>query len=718
MKYCSVLPPQTMLLLLPLLLPPSLCSPLPSPHNEWDTIALNSMKYSQFRPELLSSDTRAEWINHYTLAFFIPSFPPIPGADFTTSLITQNRETNALYRKSPSLYGLVTAQEHDFMSGPQAAESADIHREEARILGEESHRGEVSSPLQEFLLSSVFAFPRSQRDNALLYHKVGSYLLSKLGRLGLFVSMHPFKFSFSGMKEKHAVSGVNVVGILPGLKWGTPEDKVIVVGAHWDTVSGSPGVADNGSGMVALLEIARLLIERPSVTRYSVILAAFDKEEEGCEGSRAFVRDFVIPVVIEKHGAQVQGMYNLDTILTLTPGPDTQDVPEVMERTDPGLAKEIREGGSRGDFVLTVSRATRKDSHLADVFAKHMVGYKVKHLTISALGQKMPPLSVMQEYIDLWRSDHVRFWYHTNVITNKTLTEAGVETQYSFPALLVTDGGYTRGHMRRCYHAPCDTADLTARGPHSSPFLAAVTEAILGSVLQLAKEEDVDEEETEEELFEEVGEGGGEQQESARAEVSQSEVLTVTGAHLGTGTNHKESPVGATSTVLSNRDIQTTNHSQEHKLSTNQSQEHKSSTNSDQVKLTLSLTTGGKIRGVKLGGELPGMEEETLEESTDITEEVNTNKSLLEDGGVQGGGNHYGHVDTQINVGSLHLAVNMESLLETDRGLGNRPDYLLFNMKPVTKELENIQSIIDSYYIGGEQAGRTSPMIVKMKADL
>ena len=31
-------------------------------------------------------------------------------------------------------------------------------------------------------------------------------------------------------------------------RWGTQEDRVLVVGAHWDTVPGSGGLDDNGSG--------------------------------------------------------------------------------------------------------------------------------------------------------------------------------------------------------------------------------------------------------------------------------------------------------------------------------------------------------------------------------------------------------------------------------------------------------------------------------------
>ena len=57
----------------------------------------------------------------------------------------------------------------------------------------------------------------------------------------------------------------------------------VVLSAHWDTVPSSPGTNDNGSGVVALLEIARIL--SGSKPKNSIIFAFFDKEEVGCEGS-------------------------------------------------------------------------------------------------------------------------------------------------------------------------------------------------------------------------------------------------------------------------------------------------------------------------------------------------------------------------------------------------------------------------------------------------
>ena len=78
----------------------------------------------------------------------------------------------------------------------------------------------------------------------------------------------------------------------------------VVVSAHWDTAHTSPGVNDNGSGVVALLEVARLLSNLP-VTN-TVIFAVLDKERAGGQGSKAFIRDFLCPLIVRQFRASVQ----------------------------------------------------------------------------------------------------------------------------------------------------------------------------------------------------------------------------------------------------------------------------------------------------------------------------------------------------------------------------------------------------------------------------
>lgn len=70
-------------------------------------------------------------------------------------------------------------------------------------------------------------------------------------------------------------------------------EDIIVIGAHYDTVANSAGVYDNASGVVALLQIAEILLENQDSLMYDVMLVFFGSEEyqEGyyLRGSSDFV---------------------------------------------------------------------------------------------------------------------------------------------------------------------------------------------------------------------------------------------------------------------------------------------------------------------------------------------------------------------------------------------------------------------------------------------
>jgi len=89
-------------------------------------------------------------------------------------------------------------------------------------------------------------------------------------------------FSFRG------ASGANVIGVL---RAAGPE--IVVVGAHHDTVAGSPGAYDDGGGIGVLIEAARALAQSRTRSR-TLLFVSFDGEEErrgdgGPPGSRTFV---------------------------------------------------------------------------------------------------------------------------------------------------------------------------------------------------------------------------------------------------------------------------------------------------------------------------------------------------------------------------------------------------------------------------------------------
>src|SRR5699024_2907365 len=71
----------------------------------------------------------------------------------------------------------------------------------------------------------------------------------------------------------------------------TPEDvenpEIIHVTAHYDSVPGSPGANDNGSGTSGLLEMARAL--KDIDTNKEIRFVAFGSEEIGLVGARYYV---------------------------------------------------------------------------------------------------------------------------------------------------------------------------------------------------------------------------------------------------------------------------------------------------------------------------------------------------------------------------------------------------------------------------------------------
>lgn len=97
--------------------------------------------------------------------------------------------------------------------------------------------------------------------------RAAAYIQETLAAEGYRVERQPFPLPGGG-------ESANVVA-LPDFDPAT--DRHLLVGAHYDTVVGSPGANDNASGVAVLLELARVLAARPA--RLPVVLVAFGAEE-------------------------------------------------------------------------------------------------------------------------------------------------------------------------------------------------------------------------------------------------------------------------------------------------------------------------------------------------------------------------------------------------------------------------------------------------------
>lgn len=101
---------------------------------------------------------------------------------------------------------------------------------------------------------------------------VAAWLLEQYDALGIAAVPHDYG------------TGTNIVATIPatGASAGT-----YVLGAHYDSVSGSPGANDNATGVALVMATARYLAELPCRS-HDVLVVAFDEEEIGLVGSAAY----------------------------------------------------------------------------------------------------------------------------------------------------------------------------------------------------------------------------------------------------------------------------------------------------------------------------------------------------------------------------------------------------------------------------------------------
>jgi Zn-dependent M28 family amino/carboxypeptidase len=109
-------------------------------------------------------------------------------------------------------------------------------------------------------------------------------------------------FSASYQVKRQTIRSKNVLGRLPGT---THPNETILYGAHWDHLGvGAPdargdsiynGAVDNGTGIAAVLELARLFAAGPRPQR-SIVFAFWTAEEKGLLGSEYYAANPVYPL--------------------------------------------------------------------------------------------------------------------------------------------------------------------------------------------------------------------------------------------------------------------------------------------------------------------------------------------------------------------------------------------------------------------------------------
>lgn len=194
----------------------------------------------------------------------------------------------------------------------------------------------------------------------------------------------------------------------------TKPQEIILIGAHYDTVAGSPGANDNASGIAALLELSRLFTT--AETKHTLRFVAFTNEEPpffswNQMGSTVYAKRS------KARHENIRLMISLEMLGSYSDKPGSQNYPLFFRYFYP----------DRANFIAMVSNwASRKELHqLVTTFKAHS-DFPVASL---ATFEFIPGVA--------W-SDHQSFW------------------REGYPAVMITDTAFYR---YEAYHTAKDTPE-------------------------------------------------------------------------------------------------------------------------------------------------------------------------------------------------------------------------------------------------------------------
>jgi Zn-dependent M28 family amino/carboxypeptidase len=291
-------------------------------------------------------------------------------------------------------------------------------------------------------LAAYFAQPREPYEHRAALDLARDHIIAELEGSGCAVETVPVSIDNliyatpDGTRygSYYTLSGRYTMDNIFGRKAGSnPDLAPVVVCAHYDTVNLSPGVDDNGSGCVGVLELARRL----AGARFErgIVFAVFAFEESGLCGSTAWVDSLT--------DAQLpESVIDFET-MSFTSGGESQ-----LPGSQALLGLPVT-GDFLGAFGSEESRSLVMD--FVSAAGEFAPGLKVFGCSLDSNYASDPFLS------DAMRSDHSPFWTR------------GV------PALMITDTANLR--IDAPYHSPEDDLAHVDR-----VFLCNAIKAGLGAV--------------------------------------------------------------------------------------------------------------------------------------------------------------------------------------------------------------------------------------------
>jgi Zn-dependent M28 family amino/carboxypeptidase len=223
-------------------------------------------------------------------------------------------------------------------------------------------------------------------------------------------------FSRAGLRprrDSYNLRGQSCHNIEAEIRGAHPQ--ILLIGAHYDSVFGSPGANDNGTGVAAMLALARRFADKK--TEHTLRFVAFVNEEPPYFLSNE-MGSFVYAGRCKTRGDQISAMISLETIGYFSDAPHSQTYPT------PGLGVFYPKVGNFIGFVGNVgSRA----------LLRRAVALFRKHAKIPSEGAALPAFIPGVSWSDQWS-----FWQH------------------GYPGIMITD---TAPFRYPYYHLASDTPD-------------------------------------------------------------------------------------------------------------------------------------------------------------------------------------------------------------------------------------------------------------------
>lgn len=254
------------------------------------------------------------------------------------------------------------------------------------------------------------------RDVQKLAGEIGERNVSHYRELSAAADFIAQSFAQAGLRPErfgYDVSGRLCENIEAGI--AGKAEEIVVLGAHYDSVTGSPGANDNGSGVAALLALARRFAgKQPGRTLRFV---AFANEEPGYFQTEQ-MGSWVYANRCRARGERIAAMISLETIGYFSDEPGSQKYPL------PGLGLLYP---TTGNFIAFVANTKSRT-----LLRKALAGFR-QFASLPSEGAALPG-----GVPGVGWSDHWAFWQH------------------DYPAFMITD---TAPFRYPHYHARSDTPD-------------------------------------------------------------------------------------------------------------------------------------------------------------------------------------------------------------------------------------------------------------------